>query len=424
MRRAGMTLLGVLALHGCAAMAGFGVPGPSPFLPENERILTTDPLVESDSPAVAWNGEDFLVVWRARRVSGTDLLARRISPRGDFSDSAPWTLSAAAGEQSYPAIAWNGELFLVVWEDTRNGPTTSLYGARISANGKVLDPAGFRIARSSRPQTSPSVVWTGSAFYLLWLEDGGGSVGLDLYGTLVEPNAPVMREDVPPLWTALGEQSEAAVAWGREQGLVVWKDQLTDDREGADLYALRLSPEGGRLDPTPRALSKTQGGQRSPSVAWKDELYYVVWVDRREGHDELYGARVAANGHLHDPDGIRLTRGLAVIGAPSLVGVAGGLAASWPNLSGQSVIQGIFWPGGFGEVEAPPGESSVQPIQSDLPMSGFGGELAFMESTSLPQLRMAATTLNELILLWVAEQPGQSVRQVLYTTTSVEPSGL
>ena len=44
-----------------------------------------------------------------------------------------------------PAIATDGEVYIAVWRDTRDGVNDATYGARIDANGHVLDPVGIRL---------------------------------------------------------------------------------------------------------------------------------------------------------------------------------------------------------------------------------------------------------------------------------------
>jgi hypothetical protein len=68
-------------------------------------------------------------------------------------------------------LATDGNDYLAVWTDSREGGEASLYAARIRADGTVLDPLGIRIANNAH---AGPVVWTGSK-YLLAYEQGYGS---------------------------------------------------------------------------------------------------------------------------------------------------------------------------------------------------------------------------------------------------------
>lgn len=91
-------------------------------------------------------------------------------------------LLPAADQQGPPSIATNGTDFFVVWQDGRlNG---SIFGARIDAAGRLIDPAG--IVLSDRPgdlqrvqvsaeafphqtlQSRPQVVWSGNDYVVVW----------------------------------------------------------------------------------------------------------------------------------------------------------------------------------------------------------------------------------------------------------------
>jgi hypothetical protein len=82
---------------------------------------------------------------------------------------APPALFAAPGAQTPLAAASDGSSFFVIWSDTR--PAAGLYGARISADGTVVDRVGLPIVYGSI--THATVLWDGSAWVILW-EDADG----------------------------------------------------------------------------------------------------------------------------------------------------------------------------------------------------------------------------------------------------------
>lgn len=72
----------------------------------------------------------------------------------------PFTISAAPDKQLRPAVTFDGENFLVAWQDKRDSQfyfdeRTDIYGTRVSPDGEVLDfdANGFGgIAMTSTPQ--------------------------------------------------------------------------------------------------------------------------------------------------------------------------------------------------------------------------------------------------------------------------------
>ena len=93
-------------------------------------ILVSDRAAEQTGCAVAAGPDAFLVVWSAPHgtsVSDWDILGARIQADGTVIDSQPLTVCGQAGTvQSSPAVAGNGDNYLVVWRDSRS---TGIYGA-------------------------------------------------------------------------------------------------------------------------------------------------------------------------------------------------------------------------------------------------------------------------------------------------------
>jgi hypothetical protein len=67
-------------------------------------------------------------------------------------------------EKASSSIATDGDSFFVVWSDQRRSPSRHVYGTRISADGRVLDPAGIPFGRGD----APAVVATSGGYALAW----------------------------------------------------------------------------------------------------------------------------------------------------------------------------------------------------------------------------------------------------------------
>jgi hypothetical protein len=122
-------------------------------------------------PAVASNGSDFLVVWKEDDLATGEIDAARVTADGTVLDETGIHVSAA-GSVNYPAVAWDGENYFVVWEDARAG-NNDIYGARVTPGGVVLDPDGVPIATGELSQTTPSVAFDGVNFMVAWADDHG-----------------------------------------------------------------------------------------------------------------------------------------------------------------------------------------------------------------------------------------------------------
>lgn len=120
---------------------------------------------------LASNGTTALMVQSQELTSGveTDLLARVVDANGTvgpMTNLTPWV-----GNQYRPRVAWDGNTFVVVYQDQRNrfAPWTmdqldarsDLFGMRINANGTVVDPKGFLFSNSPLAENTPTVAAAG-----------------------------------------------------------------------------------------------------------------------------------------------------------------------------------------------------------------------------------------------------------------------
>src|SRR5262245_18489933 len=67
-------------------------------------------------------------------------------PAGEF-PIALRPIGGAPYERRHPEVAATADGYLAVWEDSRENPNQpSLWAARVTPNGALLDPTGIRIA--------------------------------------------------------------------------------------------------------------------------------------------------------------------------------------------------------------------------------------------------------------------------------------
>jgi hypothetical protein len=254
------------------------------------------------SPAVAFDRTNSLVVWEDSR-SGVDydIYGARVTPAGVVLDSAGIAISTAAGYQESPVVAFDGANFLVVWQDFRSADTSDIYGARVTQAGVVLDPSGIAISTAAYSQFFPAVGFDGANFLVVWQDtrNGGGYLS-DIYGARVTPAGVVLDPAGIPISTAVSSQGTPALAFDGTNYLVVW----TVD----DIYGARVTPAGVVLDPSGIAISTAANNQLDPAVAYDGTDFLVVWEDYRSGVDwDIYGARVTQAGVVLDPSGIAVS---------------------------------------------------------------------------------------------------------------------
>ena len=137
--------------------------------------------------STAWNegAKCWLVVWREGYLNEliSDIWCARISVDGKVLDPEGIRLSSGKGLKDMPAVASDGKGFLVAWEDLRNGKDWDLYATRISGEGIVQDVGGILIAGGEHNQCRASIAFAKGNYHLVWM--GFADTRYAIYGACI-----------------------------------------------------------------------------------------------------------------------------------------------------------------------------------------------------------------------------------------------
>jgi large repetitive protein len=265
-------------------------------------------------PAVASDGVGYLVVWADSRDNGneqdSDIYGARVSSSGELLDPFGIAISGGPAMEHWPAVAFDGTNYMVVWHDTRNGQQ-DIYGARVTVSGTVLDPDGLPLFTGPNHQDRPDLAFDGTNYLVVWREVGAGAV--DIYGTRVTTSGAALDSDGIAICTATNDQYYPAVSFDGSNYLVVWEDARNSDTTDLawDIYGARVSKSGDVLDPDGIAICTAPLSQWCPDIAFDGTNYLVVWADSREDgnekHSDVYGTRLTPSGEVLDPDGVAIS---------------------------------------------------------------------------------------------------------------------
>ncbi|HMC22674.1 MAG TPA: hypothetical protein VKL19_12555, partial [Thermoanaerobaculia bacterium] len=123
-------------------------------------------------PKIAFNGEHYWVVYR----SGDGIEARRISSDGSFLDTVPFTMTGAAdATQDQLTIACGTRACAALWRSVR-GDQHAIEGAMLTTGGAV---PGIVAARAT-DVAQPAIAWNGDAYLLTWSAQEIGEANFDI----------------------------------------------------------------------------------------------------------------------------------------------------------------------------------------------------------------------------------------------------
>jgi photosystem II stability/assembly factor-like uncharacterized protein len=273
-----------------------------PGFSDEEIPISIREGAEEEDPVIAWDGRHYLAAWQSNRKDplNYDLFGRRLRGNGTTLDPQEVAISTAPSNQIFPDIAWGKEEYLVVWQDLRSGRQWEIYGARLLPDGTVRDPEGIPIAVGERNHQYPRVASDGQNFLVVWMEEREGR-GWDIAGVRISPEGKLLDQERIFLAKATGDQSHPALAWGKDYYLVVWMDQPSGVSR---ISGARVAPSGKLLDPQGLVLSRFSTRPGSPTVSWGEKQFIVVWTDQPASTVyTLSGVRVNTSGEVMEQEG-------------------------------------------------------------------------------------------------------------------------
>ncbi|MFL5731583.1 MAG: S-layer homology domain-containing protein [Chloroflexia bacterium] len=299
-------------------------------LDANGQPLDATPIVVAEatwdqfSPQVAWNGQNWLVVWNTQRVAGltstVDVMAARVSPEGVVLDPNGIVVdNSPTVDELYPVVASDGSNWAVVWFDQES--YFELRAARVAPNGTVMDPSGVPVYAPQFPHApyNPTIAFAGDEYLLAWADNNDIkgerlSTALAPMGGLITISAQIGNENMPD------------VASNGTDFFVAWQDGR--DLQTVEVFGARVAHAGQVLDPAGIDISAGNGGFPSPDVIWDGTQWFVTW---EANNSSVYAARVASTGTVLDPGGRSVVAGTGSVPAIGSLGTGGALV-TWTDL--------------------------------------------------------------------------------------------
>ena len=264
----------------------------------NGNSLWAEPLVVASSPTieqvdVAWNGSLYLVVWNDR--ASNQILGRRMRDDGTFVDPGPFAIMSGAE----PEVAAIGDLFLVIGTHAPDYPQfRHTFAARVQGStGAVLDQP-LRLGGSFA--VNPDLASFSSRWIAVW----------EQHPTHDDPNAQIVANFINTDGT-IGSAFNISpigyiptVATDGTTALVAWQNRRESN---SDLYGRRVLSDGTLLGSN--ALVTAPNNQKRASAAWDGTQFVLIYEDQRNNtlfydpSTDVYATRVDVSGAVIDQDG-------------------------------------------------------------------------------------------------------------------------
>jgi hypothetical protein len=295
---------------------------------DTSGILISMYINPQNTPAVAFDGTNYLIVWQDYRnvtTTGYDIYGARVAQDGNILDPAGFPICTAIKHQWNPSIAFDGTNYLVTWDDQRNS-SHKIYGARVSISGSVLDTAGIEISIGAGQKYNPALAFDGTNYFVVWEDGRNSTYDLDIYGSRVSTQGNVLDPDGINLFLSVYDQVKPAIAFDGTNYLVVWQD---DDYENID--GVRVGTNGTVLDASAIHISTEVNYRYSPSLSFDGTNYLAIWEDWRNNEPDIYGARINPEGTVLNPSGVVICTEAGIQTEPTITFNGTNYYAAWTD---------------------------------------------------------------------------------------------
>ncbi|MGN6104854.1 MAG: hypothetical protein ACTHU0_07115, partial [Kofleriaceae bacterium] len=260
-------------------------------------ISISSAINNQEVPSIACPSTGCVVLWQDRRnfaTTGFDVYAQVMTPAFALS-GAELIVSSAERNQFSPVVISRGAALFTVWNDTRDGETTTVFGGVLSNTG--APGAHNPLVRGNNRETAPTIGLASNIFGVFWSDSR--TFGNDIQYVRFTVNNSKIDTTSRVAAAATGAQvTPAATADLGTSSLVVWSDSRNGAASGKDIFAARVDLAGGNvLDPAGIQITAAAGDQLLPNAASSGSVALVVWQDRRNASTfDIYGALVDATG--------------------------------------------------------------------------------------------------------------------------------
>ncbi len=369
--------------------------------PESPLSLSAPTQTRPDLAGDAANG--FLVVFESRVDSQNRILAQRVDGQGQPIDAQPIELASGGQTLWNPAVAWDGQRWLVVWEEWPGESfmtTAMVRGRRVRPDGTLLDPAPFDILVGNQPSVSAL-----NEVFLVAVSREPKDDVRSIRGARVDgPSAAVL--DAASLFLGGNYARFPAAATLGDRWLVAWQRNATHDNPIAEIRATFVTAQGSVVGEF--TVEDATGNTHFPSIG-------VVGMEAMIGFSDSSDARarrIASDGTLlGSPTGFLISSapnnqyGVEIAGDGSL------FVAAWRDLRIHSLLEA-----GLGDVYASrieadetvldPGGLAVandffQP-EGNVAVAGDGGKVLIAYADLLPQ---APYSTYRIVVRTVGSEP-------------------
>jgi len=231
---------------------------------------------DSAYPSLVWTGSEYGIAWLTQPdLETTTVTFARLDPGAVLlAPGAP--IASNRGTEGFDGgsgqfLAWTGSGYGLVWTDSRDG-NLEIYFARLSESGEKLGQ-DVRLTDDPNSSSTPGLVWDGFAFGVVWV-DTRDELSRSIYFVRIDPEGRKLSKELR-VQGVLSESYSPALAWSGSEYGIAWVDWRDSNQE---IYFARVSSAAEKLGEDLRVTATLAHGS-APTIAWTGADYGIAWEE-------------------------------------------------------------------------------------------------------------------------------------------------
>ncbi len=271
------------------------------IISKNENTKETSFLISlssnnQDSPAMAFDGENYFVLWSDNRESPyKSIYCAMLSTKGTLLAEESFIVSENEKIDNNPAIAFDGKNYFAVWDsyDTLN-KEYSIKGVFISKEGKIINSKPIELSKSTDKMEKPSIAYGNGKYYVLWHIYDGSERKEYLNGIRVDTEGIIQERENR---ISGGTFYEWSVTYGNGSFFIV---SNTKTFNSEIIGVIVNSSSGEYISNNILNLADSPSFIYGYSMAYDGDSFFLVWSTliskNKDAHQNIYGTPVSKEG--------------------------------------------------------------------------------------------------------------------------------
>jgi hypothetical protein len=263
------------------------------FIPlQDAPLRISGDIAPAVTGGLAWSGTSYAAIYGGTN-QGFDVYETTLSSTGEPIDPGERRLTTINADSSGGPVVWIGDRYGVAWQDRRDGDYEIYFsllkddGSKVIADTRVSSAYGFSV--------NVALGYDGQQFVLTWQDARNGP--FDIYAQRISIDGELIGDNMQLTNTGLDNESPTIAAGLGSTG-IAWS--------GGDFNAqyIEFQAFDHELAPLAEPVAVTDGQTEAvfPTIAWnkghdgKPGTYVIAWFDRTASPAAVYGTVVKETG--------------------------------------------------------------------------------------------------------------------------------